>query len=288
MIIFTYSDYIKYIKFYPEFRTNLMTLSDNSEEYKIIDKEHDKIFKTIFEDKGEAANFINEALNLKNKITKNQLEKYNSSYITITFQGKEADIVYKIKGRNIFILIEHQSTVDYSMPFRILTYQMEIMRSAIDISKIKNKEYKMPVVIPIVLYTGKEKWDVAQTLKYKQEKLEETNVEPSKFNLVNISDLDKKVLIEKESFMSKVFILEKTKNSKEIVEALEEVIPKIKEDKKDLMKRIISLILIRKIGENKANELIERLKGEKKDMLAVLDMIDKENQMYINRRKSNR
>ena len=28
-----------------------------------------------------------------------------------------------------------------------------------EIRKVKNKEYKLPFVIPIVLYTGKKKWD---------------------------------------------------------------------------------------------------------------------------------
>ena len=33
---------------------------------------------------------------------------------------KCADIVYKIKNKNAFILIEHQSSVDIKMPYRIL------------------------------------------------------------------------------------------------------------------------------------------------------------------------
>ena len=41
------------------------------------------------------------------------------------------------------------------MSYRILEYELAIMQSAIDLSKIKNKEYKVPLVIPIVLYTGK-------------------------------------------------------------------------------------------------------------------------------------
>ena len=38
------------------------------------------------------------------------------------------------------------------MPYRILEYEIEIMKSAIDIRKVKNKEYKLPLVIPIVLF----------------------------------------------------------------------------------------------------------------------------------------
>ena len=52
------------------------------------------------------------------------------------------------------------------MPYRILEYEIEIMKSAIDIRKVKNKEYKLPLVIPIVLYTGKKKWDAQRSIKF--------------------------------------------------------------------------------------------------------------------------
>lgn len=288
MVIFTYSDYLKYRIIYFKAISNTMRLEDNNQEYR-VDKEHDKIFKTIFDNKEEVAKFINKTLKLKNEITAEQLEKYNSSYITRTFQSQEADIVYKIKERNVFFLIEHQSTIDYSMPFRILIYQIEIMRSVIDVSKINTKGYKMPSVIPIVLYTGKQKWNVGQTLRDSQEVWEEEiPTEPSKFNLVDVNYLDKKDLLEEDSFFSKVLLLEKANSSKEIVEALEEIMPKIKKEQRDLIKRIISLILVKKIGQEKARELVKKVKGDEENMLAVLEMIDKENEMYIEKRKRNR
>ena len=288
MVVFTYYDYLKYRTIYFKLTNNEMRLEDNNQEYQ-VDKEHDKIFKAIFDNKEEVVKFINKALKLKNEITEEQLEKYNSSYITRAFQSQEADIVYKIKERNVFFLIEHQSTIDYSMPFRILIYQMEIMRSAIEVSKINTKGYKMPTVIPIVLYTGKQKWNVGQTLRDSQEIWEEgISAEPSKFNLVDVNYLDQKDLLEEDSFFSKVLLLEKANNSKEIIEAVEEIMPKIKKEQRDLIKRIISLILVRKIGQEKARELVKKVKGDEEDMLAVLEMIDKENQMYIDKRKERR
>jgi len=47
------------------------------------------------------------------------------------------------------------------------------------------------------------------------------------------------------------------------------------------MTRIIGIIFEKKIGKEKANELIKKLKGEDEEMLAVIEMIRKENQMYI-------
>ena len=105
--------------------------------------------------KEEAIALINQAIKTKLKVE--EIEKYTSSFVNKIFQNREADIVYKYKNKNIFFLIEHQTKIDYSMPYRILEYETEIMKSAIDIRKVKNKEYKLPLVIPIVLYTGKKK-----------------------------------------------------------------------------------------------------------------------------------
>ena len=51
------------------------------------------------------------------------------------------------------------------MPFRLLENEVAIIRSAIDKSKIKNKSYKIPLVMPIVLYTGKQKWNANKYLE---------------------------------------------------------------------------------------------------------------------------
>ena len=83
-------------------------------------------------------------------------------------QNEEADVVYKLKGKNEFFLIEHQSKVDYRMPFRILKYEMAIVESAIDEKECKKKDYLYPRVNAIVLYTGKQKWNVSKTFNEAQ------------------------------------------------------------------------------------------------------------------------
>ena len=153
--------------------------------------------------------------------------------------------MYKYKNKNIFFLIEHQTKIDYSMPYRILEYETEIMKSAIDIRKVKNKEYKLPLVIPIVLYTGKKKWDAKRYLEESQETLDGVKIKAGNYNLVDINDYTK-------------------------------------EDDEDLLKRIISILFGEKIGEKKTKELIEKINGCDEKMLAVVDMIRNENQMYIN------
>ena len=139
-------------------------------EYKVND-EHDKLFKDLLSDSEETRKFINKFLKLEEPIKENELELYNSSYITTEYKSKEADIVYKKKNEDIYFLIEHKSTVDISMPYRIKNYVIEILRTAVDKSKIHQKGYEYPLVIPIVLYTGIKRWNAKLKIEDMQKKL---------------------------------------------------------------------------------------------------------------------
>lgn len=192
--------------------------------------------------------------------------------------------------KNIFFLIEQQTKIDYSMPYRILEYQLEIIKSAIDIEKLKNKSYKIPQVYPIVLYTGKRKWNAKKFLEDCQEKLEGINMKLSNYYIVDVNDFTEEELLNEDTLISKVMLLEKAKNSEEIEYFLKKIIPKIKNKDKDkeVINRIISIILSAKLDKNKIDELIKELKGDDEKMLAVMEMLEKENQMYINIGKKER
>ena len=81
------------------------------------DKKHDKIFKDILQNKEEIVQFINKFGDYE--VNAEGLEIYNPNYITEKFEYKNADIVYKLKDKELYFLIEHQTKVDYSMAYRI-------------------------------------------------------------------------------------------------------------------------------------------------------------------------
>ena len=134
-----------------------------------VHQEHDKMIKKILENKREAANFINRAIKLCEPIKSDDLINYNKEYITDFFEIREADVVYKFKNNNVFFLIEHQRKVDYSMPYRIFEYKSEILKSNVDRERIKQKSYKVPLIIAVVIYTGSGNWKVPQNLLQVQE-----------------------------------------------------------------------------------------------------------------------
>ena len=105
------------------------------------------------------AQFINGFLEPNEKIESKNLVKYTNSYINKKFKVKEADLVYKLKNKEIFFLVEHQSSIDNSMPYRILNYCIDIMQEWSRTRKIK-RETKYPIIVPIIIYTGNEKWKI--------------------------------------------------------------------------------------------------------------------------------
>lgn len=273
-------------------------MREKREEYKIsnhidktINNEHDKIFRKILDNRREAKVFINKTLGIN--INEDDIEKYNSSFVSYELKNRESDIVYKIKNKDIFILIEHQTKVDYKVPLRILEYSMELMKSAINYEKFGKKNYKLPLVIPIVLYTGKKKWKVKESIREVQEESEYVKrIEFARYNLVDVNDYSINELLEDKSFLTKAMLIEKAKNDTELTEFAEKIAQVIKDDNrtygediKEIFTLIIDLVLKRKIGKDKSNELIETIKGGNDKMLAVLDMIDRENKRIYSKGK---
>ena len=146
-------------------------MSINKKEKERIYQVHDKSIRKILLNKKEAVIFINQALrleNTKNEIKEEEIELYNNQYVTKIYNNRISDIVYKIKNKNVYFLIEHQLRIDYSMALRIAEYIVAIL--GIGSQKRKNKNMIIPLVIPIVLYTGEKEWDAKECIKKKKKK----------------------------------------------------------------------------------------------------------------------
>ena len=241
-----------------------------------INNEHDKIFRTVLDKKTDVSKFLNKFLGLN--IKTEELEKYNSSYIDPKFKNKEADIVYRIKDKNIFLLIEHQTKIDKKMPIRLLEYSAAIIESAIEDTKYKPK----PRVIPIVLYTGKIKWKIENETIEKQQFFKEVKLIDGEFNLIDINDFSKKELLEDDIFITKMMLVEKCKDEIEMVQALEKIENKIKEEDKSTFRRIVKEIWSLRIGTENANKILEKIEEGSGNMMAVMEMLLAENEKYIN------
>lgn len=256
---FTYQDYLNYYANFYDTETEekyLMVrepdaeyIFDESKTFK--DKKHDKIFKDILQNKEEMAKFINTFV--KYNVKAEQLEIYNSNFITEKFEYKNADIVYKIKDKEIYFLIEHQTKVDYSMPYRILNYCIEIIKNVVNKKEINRASFKYPKVIPIVLYTGSKKWTVSNLFSNIQVNDENngTNGVEAKYKLIDINNYEISNLLQENTLLTNVMILEKCKNKEDIIKNLELIIENNHGGKKyEELKRIIFYLYGNRLNNN--------------------------------------
>ena len=268
MKLFTYQDYL----IYEELHGTILKVAESAENYDYgqleINKYHDKIFKELFSNKKEVSIFLNKYLNLqgtKNEIKQEELEKCSTEFLTSDKKTLESDILYKVKGKERYILIEHQSTVDVLMAERILEYCVEIIRMAKKQKEIKtNEDFKLPAICPIVLYTGKRKWTAKTTYMELQENWYEMpkRLECS-YELIDVNQYSKEELIEERTSISKAMLMEKISSDKEFIEVLEQVVEQdlTKEEQEFLMDIIVNTAK-EKINKEKVKELKEKIIGK--------------------------
>lgn len=292
MVKFTYNDFFAYDEILN--KTQINNINEKSIKYiyeekqNQINNKHDKTFIKILDNKKEFIKFLNKILKLKNEINEKNIEKYNSSFVSENFKNQEADIIYKIKGEEIFILIEHQTKIDYKMPLRILKYEMEIIRSRI-IKNINNK-IVYPVIIPIVLYTGEKRWDASINFEVKNSELAKyRGIKEVRYNLVDINEYSKEELLKEKNILSKIMVIEKSKTIEELKNNVEKIVQEVcisnneyDNEQKKLLINILEYTLNNIIDKNKIEEYKIKLEGEK-NMLAVFDMVEREKRnSYIN------
>jgi len=240
---------------------------------KKINQYHDKTFKTLFSNKEEAAKFINKHLKLEgtpNELTKDKIEKCNTEFITKKKRRLACDVLYKIQEKNIFILIEQQSKVDNLMPKRFLEYCVEIMQEVEKQTPLKEGE-KVPIVYPILFYTGKRKWTAKTELIAIQEEIEGINKALNlSYYLVDINDYSKEELLKERSSISKAMLMEKINNKEELLEILEKITKEnLSKEEKNFMLDILMNIVTEEIGSKKAEELKEKIEKEEEDTMVM-------------------
>ena len=261
----------------------------------IIHNKHDTSIRTVLMNKREASIFINEALKLKkiNEIKTEVLEMEDNRFITKSFYNKETDIIYKIRDRNTYILIEHQSKVDKQMAKRIIEYIVEIIRRDEKEEKIKREKYKLPLVIPIVLYTGKEKWTAKQSIIEIQEKLDGyDNKGFGEYIIVDTNKYSKEKLLRNKGVLSKIILLDKAKNRKEMLEVYDEIeVEELSKGEKEIIKEYICNISTEFFRDEEVSKLrgkYEEEEGGKKMLADTIRMIRKQEGRKLGKRIAKR
>jgi predicted transposase/invertase (TIGR01784 family) len=126
---------------------------------------HDALFKRIMENNITAKEFLTEHLpaEVKGIIDLDTIKVQKESYIEPNLTKRLSDIVYSINTKDnqeafVYVLCEHQSSVDQLMAFRIWRYALLLAQRHID------KKEKIPLIFPLVVYAGEAKYTAPKNL----------------------------------------------------------------------------------------------------------------------------
>lgn len=90
------------------------------------------------------------------------LERVNASYVSDTLKEREGDVVWRLRHRDgspiyVYFLIEFQSEVQRFMAVRLLAY-VALLYQDLLARKELTPSGELPLVLPIVLYNGEDRW----------------------------------------------------------------------------------------------------------------------------------
>ena len=167
----------------------------------------------------------------------------------------------------------------------MLEYKIEVMRSATRGKYINNKNINIPIVIPIVLYTGHKKWNAKLDLAEIQPEFREDLKDNIRYNLIDVNDYTDEELLQSDTFVTKAMLIEKTIDVRMLIEVVHKINQKIKtEEDKELLENIIRFDYGCKLGNELTEKLINDIK-EGDNMLASAEMVWKEFDGYFIRGK---
>lgn len=124
---------------------------------------HDKFLKETIGRVEVATDFLNNYLpaSIMSIVDMTTLEPQKDSFIDKDLKEIFADMLFKVNIGNeegyIYFLFEHKSYTSKNISLQLLKYMIEIWES-----KITTDE--LPVIIPLLIYHGKDNWNISATL----------------------------------------------------------------------------------------------------------------------------
>ncbi|WP_147564376.1 Rpn family recombination-promoting nuclease/putative transposase [Clostridium tyrobutyricum] len=240
-----------------------------------VHHEHDVGYKYIFSHKETFLELLRSFVKKDwvNLIKSEDLMLIDKSYILEDFSEEESDIVYKVNicGQDVifYILLEFQSRVDYRMPMRLLFYIVELWRERLKNTAkkdIRNKNFKLPSVVPMVLYNGKNKWTASRNFKdiLNSNELFGENVIDFRYILFDVYRYDEGQLEKMANMVSTVFLLDKEISREDLMKRLRltaYVLKKITPEQFDILKMWLKGIMKPRLdteSRTKVEEILEK------------------------------
>jgi predicted transposase/invertase (TIGR01784 family) len=247
----------------------------------------DKGYRRILSDKRTFLDFVKHhiAAPWTEQIDENDLELVDGRFVTEDFRDKETDIIYKAKigGQDtiFYVLLELQSRVDFTIPFRLLMYMVNLLSrlfASADSETRELKQFRLPAVVPIVLYNGPWKWSCVRSFKeyLAGYELFAPNIIDFEYIMIDINDPDETELIKIPTLMNLAMLADRKGGADDVLRRLRTVLKisaRLTPDEQLQLKDWIVDVIFRK-AKDKLNE------DEVEDIRKSLQGKDVENMTY--------
>ena len=128
---------------------------------------HDALIRKAFENPIVAKEFFEMHLpkEIKAMFYSHTLKMEKESFVEANLQHSISDILFSAKFKDetgyLWILLEHQSTPDHFMAFRLFKYMTDIAARHLTLNP---KSKHLPFVYPLVFYNGTKKYNAPRNL----------------------------------------------------------------------------------------------------------------------------
>ncbi|MBL8677177.1 MAG: Rpn family recombination-promoting nuclease/putative transposase [Alphaproteobacteria bacterium] len=236
---------------------------------------HDRFTRSLMTNSKVAQEFFQKNLpeHIKKAIDFSSLELKKESYIDDKLKLQITDLLYSVRfnGREgfLYVLLEHASTPDRFLPFRMHKYISAIMED-----HLKDKENKtLPLVYPIILYSGKKPYKHSMSffdlfLENERELAKEIFISP--YHLIDLTQVSDEELKQYMWFGTAALVL-KHIHDPNIIPFFESIIEVLKELEKRGEEGYIYTVITYMAVTGKIPE-----KDEFLDTVRQLESIDKE------------
>ncbi len=127
---------------------------------------HDAFFKRLFGDVEVAADFLRNYLpaEILARLDLDTLQLEKDSFIDPELRESFSDLLFRVKTVTkaevfIYLLLEHKSAPDAWVAFQLLRYIVQFWE------RLRGQgSQRLPLIIPIVFYHGRERWNVSRHL----------------------------------------------------------------------------------------------------------------------------
>ena len=210
-------------------------------------------------------------------------EKYQA-FLGVEFEADTIKKVYIRRAdgtieREVYVLslIEHKSGNDYDVAMQLLRYMCVIWQeykatqNRIQEGSSRRKNFRYPLIIPIVYYEGKKEWTASLRLRDRIEFSEEMAeyIPDFTYQVVSLNKYTNEELSEKHDEMSLVMLINKIQSEEDLSEfrkvseeMVESVYGNTSDEIKEICKKILwSLLMKLKVPNEEASNIIGEIGG---------------------------